>query len=100
MRAGNVYPREVEDVLYQHGAVAEAAAFGVPDEHWGERVAAAIVLSPGREASEAELDALCREQLAGYKRPRSWFFVDEIPKHVSGKVLKHQLRETHSDPRR
>jgi acyl-CoA synthetase (AMP-forming)/AMP-acid ligase II len=69
--------------------------FGRPDEHWGERVAAAVVLRPGEHADEAVLDALCREQLAGYKRPRAWFFVDEIPKNVSGKVLKRVLRDQH-----
>ena len=93
--AENVYPREVEETLYRHPAVAEAAVFGLPDEHWGERVAAAVVLRPGEHADEAVLDALCREQLAGYKRPRAWFFVDEIPKNVSGKVLKRVLRDQH-----
>jgi acyl-CoA synthetase (AMP-forming)/AMP-acid ligase II len=90
--AENVYPREVEEVLFRHPAVAEAAVFGLPDEHWGERVAAAIVLRPGGRAEAAELDAFCRGELAGYKRPRHWFFVDEIPKNVSGKVLKRELR--------
>ena len=90
--AENVYPREVEEVLFRHAAVTEAAVFGLPDEHWGERVAAAIVLRPGARTDAAELDALCRAQLAGYKRPRQWFFVDEIPKNVSGKVLKRELR--------
>ena len=94
--AENVYPREVEEALYRHPAVAEAAVFGVPDEHWGERVTAAVVLKPGQEADEAALDGLCREQLAGYKRPRSWHFVQEIPKNVSGKVLKRTLRERFS----
>jgi len=93
--AENVYPREVEETLYQHPDVAEAAVFGLPDEHWGERVAAAVVLRPGSDADQAALDALCREQLAGYKRPRAYFFVDEIPKNVSGKVLKRVLRDTH-----
>ena len=94
--AENVYPREVEEVLYGHGAVAEAAVFGVPDEHWGERVTAAVVLKAGAQADEAELDALCRDQLAGYKRPRRWLFVDTIPKNVSGKVLKRTLREQYA----
>jgi acyl-CoA synthetase (AMP-forming)/AMP-acid ligase II len=94
--AENVYPREVEDVLYGHPAVAEAAVFGLPDEHWGERVAAAIVLRAGERVDEAALDALCRARLAGYKRPRAWYFVDEIPKNVSGKVLKRILRDLHA----
>ena len=90
--AENVYPREVEEALYRHPAVAEAAVFGVPDEHWGERVAAAVVLRSEADTDVADLDALCREWLAGYKRPRVWHFVDEIPKNVSGKVLKRELR--------
>ncbi len=94
--AENVYPREVEEALYDHPAVAEAAVFGLPDEHWGERVAAAVVLRRGTHADEAELDALCRQRLAGYKRPRAWFFVDDIPKNVSGKVLKRVLKERYA----
>jgi acyl-CoA synthetase (AMP-forming)/AMP-acid ligase II len=94
--AENVYPREVEEALYGHPAVAEAAVFGLPDEHWGERVAAAVVLRPGQRADETALDALCRAQLAGYKRPRAWYFVDEIPKNVSGKVLKRVLRDRYA----
>ncbi len=94
--AENVYPREVEEALYGHAAVAEVAVFGLPDEHWGERVAAAVVVRDGQSTDEAELDRLCREQLAGYKRPRRWFFVDEIPKNVSGKVLKRTLRDRFS----
>jgi len=90
--AENVYPREVEEALFQHPAVAEAAVFGLPDEHWGERVAAALVLRPGADAQVTELEAFCRERLAGYKRPRHWFLIDEIPKNVSGKVLKRELR--------
>jgi acyl-CoA synthetase (AMP-forming)/AMP-acid ligase II len=90
--AENVYPREVEETLFQHPAVAEAAVFGLPDAHWGERVAAAVVLRPGAGVQPVELDAFCRERLAGYKRPRDWFFIDEIPKNVSGKVLKRELR--------
>ena len=89
----NVYPREVEEVLFTHPAVAEAAVFGLTDEHWGERVAAAVVRHADQDVDEAALDALCRARLAGYKRPRSWHFVDEIPKNVSGKVLKRELRD-------
>ncbi|MBX3706937.1 MAG: AMP-binding protein [Pseudomonadales bacterium] len=91
--AENVYPREVEELLFRHAAVAEAAVFGLPDEHWGEVVAAAVLLRPGAAADAVALDAFCRAELAGYKRPRRWFFVDEIPKNVSGKVLKRVLRD-------
>ena len=83
---------EVEEVLFQHPAVAEAAVFGLPDTHWGERVSAAIVLRPEARVEPAELDAFCRGRLAGYKRPRDWHVVSEIPKNVSGKVLKRELR--------
>ncbi len=93
----NVYPREVEEVLYRHPAVAEVAVFGVPDENWGERVVAAVVVRDGASVEAAELTDLCRDELAGYKRPRAWHFVDAIPKNVSGKVLKRELR-TRFDP--
>ncbi len=88
----NVYPREIEDVLHRHGAVRDAAVFGLADEHWGERVAAAVVLHTGSNATPAELDTWCRAELAGYKRPREWHFIDELPKNVSGKILKRELR--------
>jgi acyl-CoA synthetase (AMP-forming)/AMP-acid ligase II len=94
--AENVYPREVEEVLFSHPAIAEAAVFGLPDEHWGERVAAAVVLAAGARLTEDELETFCRERMAGDKRPRIWHFTDEIPKNVSGKVLKRTLRERYS----
>jgi fatty-acyl-CoA synthase len=89
----NVYPREVEDVLYQHPAVAEAAVIGVPDDAWGETVKAIVVLRPGAEVASEELVAFCRERLAGYKRPRSIDFAPALPRNPSGKVLKRELRE-------
>lgn len=89
----NVYPREVEDVLYQHPAVAEAAVFGVPDEKWGEAVKAVVVLKEGTEATAEDLLAFCKGRLAGFKRPRSVDFLDELPRNPSGKVLKKDLRE-------
>ena len=91
--AENVYPREVEEVLFRHPAIAEAAVFGVADEHWGERVAAAVVAARGATLDTVELDAFCRAELAGYKRPRVWHVVEEIPKNVSGKVLRRALRD-------
>ncbi len=89
----NVYPREVEDVLYRHPAVAEAAVIGVPDPKWGETVKAIVVVKPGQTLAAEELMCFCDGRLAGYKRPRSVDFTDEIPRNPSGKVLKRELRE-------
>ena len=89
----NVYSAEVENALYAHPAVLEAAVIGVPDEKWGERVHAVVVLKPGYEATEAELVKVCREQISGYKIPRSMEFLPEMPKSGAGKILKRNLRE-------
>jgi fatty-acyl-CoA synthase len=88
----NVYPREIEQVLFQHPAVADAAVIGVPDERWGETVRAVVVLRPGAEASPDALMEFCRGRIADYKRPRSVTFLDELPRNPSGKVLKRELR--------
>jgi long-chain acyl-CoA synthetase len=87
-----VWPREVEDVLYQHPGVNEAAVIGIPDEYRGETVKAVISLRPGSAASAAELMAFCRERLAAYKCPHIVEFLDEIPKTASGKILRRSLR--------
>lgn len=90
----NIYPREIEDVLFAHPAIAEASVVGVPDPKWGEVVAAFIRLSPGQQAPSAdELRAYCRESLAGYKTPQHWEFVDAFPLTPSGKIQKFKLRE-------
>lgn len=89
----NVYSTEVESALYEHAAVLEAAAYGAPDERWGERVCAAVVLRPGARADAAELVEFCRARLAGYKLPREIVFVPELPRTGSGKIAKRLLRE-------
>jgi long-chain acyl-CoA synthetase len=88
----NVYPREVEEVLYRHPAVSECAVIGVPDEKWVERVHAVVVLKGGHRASEDEIMNFCKESLARYKAPRSLEFVEALPKNPQGKILKKELR--------
>jgi len=89
----NVYPREVEEVLFRHPAIADAAVIGIPNERWGEAVHAVVVLEDGAEVSSEEIVDHCRKELAGYKRPRSIDFVDALPRNPSGKILKRELRE-------
>ncbi|HEY8497907.1 MAG TPA: long-chain fatty acid--CoA ligase [Limnochordales bacterium] len=90
----NIYPREVEDVLYEHPAVKEAAVVGVQDPYRGETVRAYVVLRQGQHATSQELEAFCRERLAAYKVPRQFVFMDELPKSLVGKVLRRVLRES------
>ena len=87
-----VWPREVEDVLYEHPAVREAAVVGVPDSYRGETVKAFVSLRPGAEASAAELGAFCKERLAAYKYPRQLEILEELPKTATGKILRRELR--------
>jgi len=87
----NIYPREIDEVLYQHPAVAAAATIGVPDSLYGEEVAAFIVLKDGMQASEEELIAHCKSELADYKCPKSICMVKDIPKGPTGKLLKREL---------
>src|SRR5260370_33171373 len=89
----HVYPAGVEAVLHAHRAVMDAAVFGVPDEQWGESVKAVVHLRPGMSASADELIAFCDRRLAGYKKPRTVDFVDELPRDAAGKLLKRKLRE-------
>jgi acyl-CoA synthetase (AMP-forming)/AMP-acid ligase II len=89
----NVYPKEVEEVLYRHPAVFEAAVFGVPDEYWGEAIKAVIALKEGRMATEAEIIGFCGKHLAGYKKPKSVQFRPELPKSPQGKILKRAIKE-------
>jgi long-chain acyl-CoA synthetase len=87
----NVYPREVEDVLYGHPAVAQAAVVGVPDERLGQEVKAYVALHPGHRATEAELVGYVKERIASYKYPRSVEFRDSLPLNAAGKIVKRDL---------
>jgi acyl-CoA synthetase (AMP-forming)/AMP-acid ligase II len=89
----NVYPAEIEAVLHAHRAVMDAAVIGVPDDEFGESVKAVVQLRPEVHATADELIAFCAERLAGYKKPRSVDFVDELPRDATGKLLKRQIRE-------
>lgn len=88
----NIYAREVEDVLVAGDGVAEVAVIGLPDDEWGESVAAVIVAGAGAAPDPAALDQLCLKRIARYKRPRAYFFVESLPKNAGGKVLKRVLR--------
>jgi acyl-CoA synthetase (AMP-forming)/AMP-acid ligase II len=89
----NLYPREIEEVILTHPAVAEVAVIGIPDDYWGESVHAVVVLRDGASVGGDEIQAHCRASLASYKKPRSVEFVSELPKSSYGKVLKRELRE-------
>jgi long-chain acyl-CoA synthetase len=89
----NVYPREVEEVLYRHPAVVEAAVIGIPDELWIERVHAVVVLKEGQQTTGDEIMEFCKQHLARYKAPKSVEFVMSLPKNPQGKILKRELRE-------
>ena len=89
----NIYPREIEEVLYKHDAVLEAAVIGVPDDHWGESVRALVVLKPGKKANEDDIISFCKQNLASYKKPRWVEFRDELPKNPTGKILKRVIRD-------
>jgi acyl-CoA synthetase (AMP-forming)/AMP-acid ligase II len=91
----NIYSREVEEALYQHQAIANAAVIAVPDEKWGEAVRGVVELRGSATVSEADLIAHCRTLIAGYKCPKSIVFVDELPKLASGKINKLEIRKTH-----
>jgi acyl-CoA synthetase (AMP-forming)/AMP-acid ligase II len=88
----NIYPREIEEVLYSHPAVSEVSVIGLPDEHWGETVKAVIVLKDGESTTEADIIEFCGSRLAGYKKPKSVDFWKELPKSSTGKLLKKEIR--------
>ena len=94
----NISPEEVENVLYAHPKIGEAAVIGIPDPEWGSELMAVVVLKKGETATPEEIMEFCRERLAGFKRPRSVVFVDELPKTSTGKVLRKALRERYGKP--
>jgi len=87
----NVYPREVEEVLYEHPDIVEVAVVGVPDEHFGEEVAAVITLRSGAEVNGDDIRAWAKVQLSAYKVPRLYQFVEALPKGPTGKILKREI---------
>jgi acyl-CoA synthetase (AMP-forming)/AMP-acid ligase II len=91
----NVYSIEVEQVLYEHPSILEAAVIGLPDEVWGEAVCGVVVPKSSATIDESELKNFCRKKLAGYKIPRKFFIEQELPRNASGKVLKYQLKQSH-----
>jgi fatty-acyl-CoA synthase len=88
----NIYPAEIEQVLMSHPKVLEAGVIGVPDEHWGEALLACVAARPGEAVTEDELMDFCRKSLAGYKIPRKFQLLDELPRNPTGKILKKELR--------
>ena len=89
----NVWPSEVENILYQHPAVLEAAVVAEPDEKWGEAIEAVVAPKPGATAVEADIIAFCKDRVARYKAPKSVDFTDDLPKNSAGKILRKQIRE-------
>jgi len=89
----NIYPAEVEDCLFGHPDIADAAVFGVPDPEYGERVHAALLLKPDRRPSIEDIQTFCRSHIAGFKVPREFSFPEDFPRTPSGKILKRQLRD-------
>jgi long-chain acyl-CoA synthetase len=93
----NVYPREIEEVLYEHPAVREAAVLAIPHDEYGEEVGAAVALKDGAEVSAEELRDFVKEQMAAYKYPRQIWFVDDLPKGPTGKILKREIERPSAD---
>jgi long-chain acyl-CoA synthetase len=95
----NIYPREIEEVLYEHPAVREAAVIGIPHAELGEDVAAAVALKDGADSSPAELRDFVKQRVAAYKYPRQVWLVDELPKGPTGKILKREIKPPDAPPR-
>ena len=89
----NVYPNEVEAVLREHPQIADVAVIGIPDQTWGEAIKAFVVLAPDSAAIDGEqITKWCRDKLTGFKIPKYYEFINEIPRNHSGKILKHELQ--------
>ena len=88
----NIYPREIEEVLLRHSAVSECAVVGRPHQEWGEEVIAFIALSEGQEVDKKELDQLCLDNIARFKRPKDYRIARALPKNNYGKIVKRELR--------
>ncbi len=92
----NVYPTEVEQVLYRHDRIQEVAVIGVPDERWGEVPMALVVPPQGETITLEEIEAYCRDKLARFKTPKHLAVLDELPRTATGKVLKRELRDQYA----
>jgi len=92
----NIYPAEIEEILYTHPDIFDAGIIGVPDSEWGERVIAVVVAKPDAHISEKDVTNFVGEKLASYKKPKAVYFVDELPYSPSGKMLKRVLRDKYS----
>jgi len=89
----NIYPREIEEVIYTHDSVLDVAVVGIPDDYWGESVKAFVVLKEGMTATEDDIISTCKERLASYKKPKSVEFREELPRSPTGKILKRKIRK-------
>ncbi|MBT4268999.1 MAG: long-chain-fatty-acid--CoA ligase [Deltaproteobacteria bacterium] len=93
----NIYPKEVEEVLYRHPKIQEAAVFGATDETYGQKVCTAIVTQPGEKLESEEVVDFCKENLASFKKPKAVYFVDALPKNIMGKILRSELQKQYPD---
>ena len=96
----NIYPREIDELLFAHPSIQTAAVIGVPDDLYGEEVAAFVVLKKGEKASGEDLINFCKTHLADYKCPKTFYFVEDIPKGPTGKLLKRELARLISEKRK
>jgi acyl-CoA synthetase (AMP-forming)/AMP-acid ligase II len=90
----NVYPSEVERILQEHPDIFEVAVIGVPSEKWGEEVKAIVVLKEGANVTDKDIINFCEGKLAGFKKPKTVEFIDKLPRNLTGKILKKDLRES------